>query len=57
LEPKDIARLGNLVHNAARTAVNTQVRVDEQRLRRKQADIMPKILEALQREKAKLAAL
>ena len=50
----DVAKIGNLIHAAARTTLNTQVRVDEQRLRRKNMDIMPEILETLNRERARL---
>lgn len=51
----DVAKIGNLIHAAARTTLNTQVRVDEQRLRRKSMDIMPQIIETLNRERARLA--
>lgn len=56
LEPKDIARIGNLKHNAARTILNTQVRVDEQRLRRRTSDALPKILAVIAEEKQRRAA-
>lgn len=52
---KEQVQIGNLKQSAARTILNTQVRVDEQRFRRQQADIMPKILETLEREKLRLA--
>lgn len=53
LDPKDVAKIGNVVHNAARTVLNTQVRVDEQRLRRKTADALPRILAAIDEEHAR----
>lgn len=56
MEPKDLARIGNLIHSAARTGLITQVRVDEQRLRRKTNDIIPKLLERLEQEKRFMAA-
>jgi hypothetical protein len=57
LEPKDLARIGNLVHSAARTTLNTQVRVDEQRLKRKGSEDMLKTILATMEEQRKRLAL
>lgn len=53
-EYKDIARIGNMKLSAMKTVLNTQLRVDDQRLRRRGEDILPKILEVLAREKLRL---
>lgn len=53
---KNVARIGNLVHQAARTGLVTQVKVDEQRLRKKSEDILPRLLERLAQEKLRLAS-
>jgi hypothetical protein len=55
-EYKDVARMGNLVHGVMKTVLTTQLRVDDQRLRRRGEDLLPKILEVLAREKLRLAA-
>lgn len=48
-EDKEFATLLRVQMTAVQTVLNTQVRVDEQRLRRKQSDNLPKLLEALAR--------
>jgi hypothetical protein len=42
---------------AANTAIGAQLRVDDTRLRNRQADVMPRLLEILEREARKLTAL
>lgn len=53
-EYKDIARIGNMKLSAMKTILNTQLRVDDQRLRRRGEDLLPKILARLAEEKLKL---
>lgn len=55
LDP-DSARLMQAQLSAANTVVNLQVKVDEGRLRRKKTDILPKLIELLNNEEAKLGA-
>jgi hypothetical protein len=42
---------------AANTALNTQIRVDEFQLRHRQTDVLPRLLEIMAREEAKLPKL
>lgn len=59
-DPKDIdeslsfSRVANVRLGAARTILNTQVKVDEVRLKRKSADLLPAILKRLAEEEARL---
>lgn len=54
---KDLVQVAKLHLTAADTALKVQVRVDDQRLRRQNVDILPQIAEILKAEKAKLATL
>lgn len=56
-ELDDLVKVAKLHLSAADTVMKVQVRVDENRLRRKQNDILPAILEILREEKRKLAPL
>lgn len=53
----DVVKVAKLHHTAAATVLNTQVRVDEARLRRQNTDILPEIIKMLAEEKIKLAHL
>ena len=53
-DPKLALKHGHLMVAAARTGINAQLRVDENRLRQRRDDILPRILETLRAEKAKL---
>jgi hypothetical protein len=48
------SRVANVRLGAARTILNTQVKVDEVRLKRKSADLLPAILKRLAEEEARL---
>jgi hypothetical protein len=51
-----LARVGNLVQAAARTTLNAQVRVDEQRLKRKGSeDVLKTILAKMEEHRRRLA--
>jgi hypothetical protein len=56
LDPADsqFAGLLRAQNAAASTTLNTQTRVDDFRLRHRQADVLPRILEIMEREKLKL---
>ena len=54
MEPKDIARVGGVILGAARMTLGTQVRVDEQRLKAKSLDLLPKILQRVEEERKRL---
>lgn len=56
-ELDNMVKIAKLHLSAADTALKIQVRVDENRLRRKTNDILPSILEILREEKRKLAPL
>lgn len=56
-DTKDKARIGNMLVSAARVGINTQLRVDEQKMRERRDDLLPRILERLALEKAKLGML
>jgi hypothetical protein len=43
--------------SAATTVVNTQVKVDEGRLRRKKLDVLPKLMEMIAREEKAMVVL
>lgn len=50
----DDIKILNLKATVAGQVLSTQARVDDTRLRRRQVDLLPKILEVLKREQAKL---
>lgn len=50
-------KLVNAKLAAATTTLNTQVRVDEGRLKRRQADALPKLLEMIRREEGRTVAV
>ena len=54
---KDVVAIQKLHLSAADTVLRVQVKVDDQRLRRQNVDILPQILETLKAEKAKLSAI
>jgi hypothetical protein len=47
----------NLRLAAAQTVINSRIKVDDTLLRRRQLDIMPKIIQMMEEEKAKLLLL
>lgn len=49
--------MANLVQTAARTSLQIQVRVDDQRLRRRSVDILPELFEILKEKKQELLVL
>ena len=51
----DNTRMVNAQLSAATTVLNTQVRVDEGRLRKRKLDILPKLLDLIAKEEGKLA--
>jgi hypothetical protein len=53
---KEWGRVANAVLTATRLALGTQVRVDEQKLRRKQHDRLPEIFKRIEEAKAMLGA-
>ena len=56
-DPKLALKHGHLMVAAARTGINAQLRVDENRLRSRRDDILPRILETIKAEKAKLVSV
>jgi len=56
-ETKTLIDMANLVQTAARTSLQIQVRVDDQRLRRRSVDILPELFEILKEKKQELLVL
>ena len=54
LDPRDLARVGSLVHTTAQGVLRTQVQVDEQRLKRKGVDLLPQILAKMEEQRKRL---
>ena len=51
LMPSEEVAYLNMKSGVARTILNTQVRVEEQRMKRKAADFLPKLLERVEQER------
>ena len=54
---EDSVKVARTILGAADFVMRHQIKVDEARLRRQEADILPALLEAMRAEKAKLAPI